>query len=92
MIFDPRIGIRASASGYEPLDRYSATEGRGNHRGTWQAVKRKLLVAVRYGLTFWFRWKTLSGSYRRLTSRNRFQFGPSAADTALLSAASSAFR
>ena len=44
------------------------------------------------GLMFWFRWNTLSGSYRCFTSRSRLPFGPNAAATVLLSATSSAFR
>lgn len=35
-----------------------------------------------YGTMLWLRWKTLSGSYRRFTSRSRSRFGPYAARTA----------
>jgi hypothetical protein len=56
------------------------------------ARRDRLIGRFAQGLMFWFRWKMLSGSYRCLTSRNRFQFGPNAADTALPSARSSALR
>src|SRR5262249_35498713 len=58
---------------------------RGGSPGACARLTPTLPQGLRYGLMFWFRWKTLSGSYRRLTSRSLFQFGPKAADTASVS-------